>query len=312
MFRFLCMIWYWGKNSKNPYIQKLFRTMFNVVQSQRKKLILRKLSKSEHEYGSEIRFVEKNSHMHAFPYDWSLTYNQYPVEVIEDSDGAYVFHQNKKLYLKPIGTDISCADIYRQLLMEQDKRSPHYYRQFYPDFSCKACFMDIGCAEAMSTLEIIDDIDHAVLFEADVEWLPALKKTFAPYGDKIAIVSQFVGNTNSERFTTLDAYVQDHEQLFNQFDQIVIKIDVEGAEMDVLKGAKKLLQSGKKIIVICCTYHRSRDGYVIGRFFDRLNYAISYSPGYMIFDTIVNDPFLRKPIFRRGLICAEFDLPIKQ
>ena len=81
----------------------------------------------------------------------------------------------------------SAEAVYRGLLIEQDKRSAHRYVDSYEELKGKT-LLDIGAAEAIFTLDTIECIDHAYLFECDESWIEALEATFAPYKEKITIV----------------------------------------------------------------------------------------------------------------------------
>lgn len=49
------------------------------------------------------------------------------------------------------------------------------------------------------------------------------------------------------RSTTLDAYLMDR---LMDFDAVIVKLDVEGAEVEVMRGAEGLMQSGKDIYLL--------------------------------------------------------------
>ena len=68
--------------------------------------------------------------------------------------------------------------------------------------------LDVGSAEGIFTLDVIDLIEHAYLFECDDEWVEALEATFLPWKDKITIVRKYVSDMDDENNTTLDSYFQ--------------------------------------------------------------------------------------------------------
>jgi hypothetical protein len=89
-----------------------------------------------------------------------------------------------------------------------------------------------------------------VTFEPDPRVLPGLRSNVEAnprYRDKIRVVEAFVGATKSETTTTVDdvAYSADAPLLPD-----IIKIDVEGAEEDVLHGAKRVLAERKPHLLI--------------------------------------------------------------
>ena len=87
---------------------------------------------------------------------------------------------------------ISTAEAaYKGLLIEQDRRSAHRYVGSYEELRGKT-LLDIGAAEAIFTLDTIEYINHAYLFECDEAWVEALNATFTPWKDKITIVRKYV------------------------------------------------------------------------------------------------------------------------
>ena len=108
--------------------------------------------------------------------------------------------------------------------MEQDRRSPHHYFNSVKEVTGKV-FVDVGCAEGYSSLEIIEEAKHVYLFEQDEQWLEAIRATFEPWQDKVTIVQKYVSDHNSSREQTLDDFFnnQTNEHLF-------LKMDIEGAE----------------------------------------------------------------------------------
>ena len=52
-------------------------------------------------------------------------------------------------------------------------------------------FVDVGCAEGYSSLEIIEEAKHVYLFEQNESWLEAIRATFEPWKDKVTIVQKY-------------------------------------------------------------------------------------------------------------------------
>ena len=103
-------------------------------------------------------------------------------------------------------------------------------------------FVDVGCAEGYSSLEIIEEAKHVYLFEQDEQWLEAIRATFEPWQDKVTIVQKYVSDHNSSREQTLDDFFnnQTNEHLF-------LKMDIEGAERHALAGCNNLFQNCQKL-----------------------------------------------------------------
>ena len=85
--------------------------------------------------------------------------------------------------------------------------------------------LDIGAAEAVFTLDTIDYIDRAYLFECDEAWIEALEATFAPWNDKIMIVRKYVSDVDDDNNITLDTFFQDEGR---PIDNLFLKMDIEG------------------------------------------------------------------------------------
>ena len=113
---------------------------------------------------------------------------------------------------------------YRGLLIEQDKRSAHRYVDSYEELKGKT-LLDIGAAEAIFTLDTIEYIDHAYLFECDESWIKALEATFAPYKEKITIVRKYVSDVDEEDNITLDTFVR---EAGNLLDNVFLNVELDG------------------------------------------------------------------------------------
>ncbi len=101
-----------------------------------------------------------------------------------------------------------------------------------------------------------------------------LKNTIkTPWKDKVTIVNKFVGNADNEKCVTLDKFFADKE-----LDSI--KADIEGAEVDMVLGAKNCLENKIKSVNIC-VYHDYDDERKITGFLLEHNFDIKVNPGLM-------------------------------
>ena len=77
--------------------------------------------------------------------------------------------------------------------------------------------------------------------------------------------------------TSLDSYLYSH----TQYQNIILKIDTQGFELEVLKGAKRLFESGKikAVIVEVMTIEKYSQSVIYTEIFDYL-----HSFGFLIFD----------------------------
>ena len=200
----------------------------------------------------------------------------------------YVFHNGKKLYFKR-DMLVSTEAAYRGLLIEQDERSAHRYVDSYEELKGKT-LLDIGAAEAIFTLDTIEYIDHAYLFECDESWIEALEATFAPYKEKITIVRKYVSDVDDEDNIRLDTFFQGEGK---SIDNLFLKMDIEGYERKALEGAVHILEHGRQIGGSVCIYHLHDDKKVIESELKNFNLKINIQPGYLYFEKEMRSAIIR-------------------
>jgi hypothetical protein len=231
------------------------------------------------EYHNAYRFIGKHGATY-FPFEASLKYKKLPVTVSYDGSLPYIEHHGKRLYFPSQMPKGGIVNAYRSLLIEQDIESAHRYVRSYDELKGKT-LLDIGSAEGIFTLDVIEYVDKVYLFECEEKWIESLQATFRPWKEKVEIVRKYVGDNDSEGCTTLDIFMQGKEQ-----NNIHIKMDIEGAEQSALQGADKLLTNGKSISFSICTYHRKEDAETISNFFASHGYVYEFSPGYLYFSSM--------------------------
>lgn len=245
-----------------------------------------------------INFLRSTNHLAVFPYAnfYSIDINK--IQVFEDTSCnlKYVMHNGLKIYFKKSFNRETVIGVYYGLINEQKNNSPHQYLSDSFNMLPDTILVDIGAAEGIFTLNNINKIKHAYLFEPDTEWIEPLYHTFLPWKDKITIINKYVSDFTNENMISLDDYQFEYLPNF-------IKADVEGYELSVLIGATKLLSKVPDVKIAVCTYHKQED-------FDQIQYYLkskrpflfSHSYGYMLF-YITNN--LKKPYLRRGILRAE-------
>lgn len=231
-----------------------------------------------------------------FPYQFVSKYRNMEVEVFHDKDGyPYVIHNGNKLYCKRKWDDSTVKKYYVSLQLEQDSESPHCYltnKNRWPDEG--DIIVDIGAAEGIFTLSIIDVVEKAYLFECDDEWRVPLEKTFSKWRQKIEIVQKYVGGGSKEncKIISLDEYFLGMKVDF-------LKADIEGAEELMLQGGIYTFNNLLKKVLIC-TYHTPNAETVIKSYLEKYGFRCEFNSGYMFF---VNNPdTFTSPYVRHGIV----------
>lgn len=262
-----------------------------------------KMNKPDNEELKEaINYIRKEG-IHIFPYPFREKYDLKTIEVYEDAASAlkYVKHNSYNLYFPYELENSKIQDMYNSLLIEQDLHSPHCYLSESFNLSSDDILLDIGAAEGILSLSVIDKVHKVLLFEVEEMWIKALTKTFEPWRDKVEIINKYVSDTNSADTVTIDS-------LKDKLDtkSIFLKIDVEGAEKNVLQGAMNVITSDDyKCKLAICTYHKQQDYGELSALMSNLDYSIETSCGYMLF---YYDPSLSAPYFRRALIRCQKEI----
>lgn len=257
-----------------------------------KKIIKYHANSSDKEICGVVNYLKHNK-LTMFPYDFEKGYKSDEYEAFFDRDKQmfYVLREDKKLYLKKsVDTVEKAKELYSNILREQDENSPHRYITNSVRCAVKnGIVVEVGTAEGMFTLDAIEFAQEAYLFECEEEWREALEATFEPWKEKVFIIQAFVSNKNSGDKVTLDSYLKNKEVS-------ILKMDVEGEEVKVLQGAKKILQNSPNIELIVTCYHNQEDEQSIRKQLE--GYTVNASQGYVIFfyDENLQAPYLRRCI----------------
>lgn len=244
----------------------------------------------------EIIGFYKNKHLSPFPYRFTTKYLYRKIEVFFDNkvELPYLFHNKNKLYFPNEYNTKKIIRLYNDLCIEQDPNSPHKYtnNNFY--LEKEDIIFDIGCAEGIFTLDNIDKVSKAFLFETCDKWWKPLNETFKPWKDKVTIVKKAVSDIEKKNSLTIDSFMSKWRFSNNN---LFLKIDVEGHEINVLNGALKTIKSfTKKVKIAIATYHKHDDYKTINEYLIDKNYITNPTPGYILFyyDSNISAPYLRK------------------
>lgn len=254
------------------------------------------------EYSSEIEYINNNGTLTPFPYNRN---DNEPVNIEVNFDDErklpFVYHKGKRLYFPSPFSLERAKQTYTNLIFTENilegkyrAKTPHQY--ITDSFNVKKgdIVLDIGSAEGLFLLDVIDTVKKGYLIEYNDSFNEALKATFEPYKDKVTIINKLASNKDSATEITLDTCLQ------NDYGSIFVKMDVEGYEKLVLSGAKNVLHRKNDIRVVCSTYHKQDDASLLEEFFKGINYHTEFSDGYMIFfyDKEIKPPYLRKGLIR--------------
>lgn len=253
----------------------------------------------ETENHEEEKHFLHNRHLRMYCYPFYEEYLNKDTEIFYDDrvNLYYGIYNNHKMYLaRRFNSEQKARAYFNAVTMEQDSRSPHCYWNYKKLYEQTGIAVDVGAAEGIYGLQIIEQIEHLYMAEIDSEWVEALKCTHEPYKDKITILQKLIGNVDEKDKIKLDTVLGKNKITS-------IKLDIEGMEMEALLGAENII-SNNKVLLAVCTYHHKEDNEVIGRWLREKGYYTENSNGVIICQ---GDWELEKDEtgFRKALLFAE-------
>ncbi len=288
-----------NKNCSVRLAQNDFEFIFCEIKKRfiKNKVISFLSKETDNEKKAVANYISKNG-MSVFPYPYVKNYKLQNVSAEKDSDAGmfYINRNGRRLYMKKSYTSMFRAKrYYNNILIEQDKSSPHRYLSdtFAPEAG--SVILDVGGAEGFFPFDWLDTVDKVYIFECNDEWIEALKKTYADHTDKVVIINKFVSDFTDMSHITIDDFVQQ----YNLCDKkLFIKLDAEGSEPDIIRGARKTLNKIKSIKLALCTYHCAGHEALFRKLFK--SWHIETSDGYMLYyyDFNFKKPYLRKGVLR--------------
>lgn len=281
----------------NNLFQKLRLWLYvqrqNRFEEKLKKAILKFTATPEgKKFESEGAFIARHG-LSVFPYPFQFKYDRSKVELGFSEGYPFFEYKGKPLFL-PNELSRDKAKAYaNEVLMEQDEESPHVYRTSLFKLDQEDILLDIGCGDANFSLENIETVKKAFLFEANPQWIIPVEKTFRKWKDKVVFFNKRLG-------LELDSVdLSQLEELWDQ--QVVLKIDVDGAERQVLKLLEPLFSKLKSIKIAICTYHQNQDARDFEEWFQTRGFETKFGKGFMLFHP---DTHIQKPYFRPGVLFA--------
>ena len=252
------------------------------------------------EFYEEANYILKNG-LIAYPYELINGCGDIESGYDYKKKLPYVIHKGKRLYFPSKMNENVCKLMYKKYIENEcllggkfRKKQPHQYLTDTFNIEAGDVLVDVGCAEALLTLDSIDKVSRAYLVESDLEWMPALYATFENYMDKIEVINKYVADKDTESTITLQSILKKENDK-----QMFIKMDIEGAEVSALEGSREFLTSCNKIKLACCTYHRQDDAEVILSIYEKMGFKYEFSDGYMLF---MHDKDIKAPYFRHGVL----------
>lgn len=253
-------------------------------------------------YIKELAYLSDKDELEPIPYPEIRKTN---IQVVFERKKKlpYVKHGEKKLYFPRQYKFDLIEKIYRSYMDKENITStkfegiaPHQYQM--NDFCVENgdVLLDIGCAEGLFALDVVDKVRKVYLFESDPIWVEPLEATFEPYRDKVTFINKNVSNKESETETKLDSCIHESDDA-----TFFVKMDIEGGEELVVKGNMDFFKM-KKTKTACCTYHCKNHYDSISKTFELMGYKVSSSDGYIL---CFMDKNITQPFFRKGLIRAK-------
>jgi hypothetical protein len=255
------------------------------------------------EFEKEISYLKELGFISGFPYKQVKRLKDVECRFDVKRKMPFVMHNNKRLYF-PKPWDIEQAKgAYANLIQNENilgggytEKAPHQYQT--DDFRVNEgdVVLEIGAAEALFSLDIIDLVKKIYIFEPKKIWLKPLQATFEPYKDKVEIITKFVSNKDTYNEVKLETCLK-----LDEFKSVFMKMDIEGFEKLVIEDNISFFSKNTDIRVSCCTYHKQTDAEDFKKIFSGMGYITEYSDGYMLF---LGGDDLRPPYFRKGMIRA--------
>ncbi len=246
------------------------------------------------EYKEIVNFLRENN-ARVLNYSFVDEIEKGCVEVLKDDTEQmmYVLHNGKRMYFPREWSKQKIEEYYKTILEEQHEESPHCYLTSEMLARNYGIIIDIGGAEGVFALDMLGHARKIYIFEAESYWKEALEKTFMPFGEKVTVIPKYVSSKYDDTHTTLD-----HELKGEKID--LIKMDVEGAEIDVLKGAQGICEANKDMRLLICVYHYAEEYEEVKKYLS--DYEIKERHGYLLYHWGTN--WLKFPYLRRGVIEA--------
>ncbi len=243
-----------------------------------------------------LNVMKERDEVQVFYFKEKIKWKPYEAHYDRDRDLYYILFEGKRVYIKrnvELNT-IGERKFFRDIWYEQDINSPHLYEERDICVDYGDVILDVGACEGNFSIHNIDKIKKGYIIECDAGWVEALRYTFEPYQDKIEIIEAYVGEEDTDSTKRLDNLCKEKIDF--------LKMDIEGAEIAALRGARFLFENSENMKCAICAYHRHNDEIKIKEILQRYGMDTSVSKGYMLF--IYDGEVRKNPELRRGMVRA--------
>ncbi|RZL46886.1 MAG: FkbM family methyltransferase, partial [Pedobacter sp.] len=195
------------------------------------------------------------------------------IQSIESTDdfNKVTFHNLNKPLFWP--TKFSVSGVYQVTAETFDIKDWHYYQYEKTKIEKGDILLDIGTAEGLFPLVVVDKCAHIYMIEPSQYFFKALQKTFEEDKEKTTIFNLAVGakkdkvffnedsldgqiSSNGESNRSID--VETIDNLIGEKTITYLKADIEGFEYEMLQGAKETITRNRPKIAIT-SYHKQND-----------------------------------------------------
>lgn len=242
-----------------------------------------------------IEYIDRKHQIRLLNYNFMDEYENMLVEVCFDEicQMFYVPYKDRKMFFPKSWDAEKVEKYYRSVVAEQDQRSPHCYAYNGYEVNEGDVVVDVGAAEGIFTLDIINTADKVYLIEADMEWVEALQQTFVNDKNKIQIIYGFADCVAEGDRLTLDSLFENEEINY-------IKMDIEGYEKPALLGEGTILDNCKNLKCAICSYHCKEDEGWIHNYLKKYGFVTDVSEGFICPDWTL-EAYLEAEL-RRGIV----------
>lgn len=257
-----------------------------------KEIILQKYKNTKDFEIAKYLYYLKDNDLSMINEPYIKEYDNAKIDIYRDEEAGlfYTWYKNKKIYFKRSFSKRRCEIYMKSMLIEQDHRSPHCYLDENFFISKKSIVLDCGAAEGILGLDNIEEIEHLIMAECDLEWIEALNYTFKDYKDKVTFIEKKIGEIDTIDCITIDTILKDYAIDF-------IKMDIEGAEGLAIAGMNRFLEQDKNNKCVVCTYHKTEDAVNFEEIFKKNGYECYFQKGMVYICEIAEE----------GMITCNFD-----